>query len=67
MQEKEMLAVVFALEKWNQFAIGRHVIVRTDHKPSEAVTKKCLNRAPRHPEGMPLRSLAYDIAVQGLQ
>ena len=62
-----MLAVVFALEKWNQFAFGRHVMVRTDHKPSEAVTKKCLDRAPRHPEGMLLRSLAYDIEVQGFQ
>ena len=67
MQEKEMLAVVFALEKWNQFAFGRHVIVRTDHKPREAVTKKCLNRAPKHLEGMLLRSLAYDIEVKGFQ
>ena len=67
MQEKEMLAVVFALEKWHQFAIDRHVIVRTDHKPPEAVTKKCLNRAPRHLEGMLFRSLAYDIDVQAFQ
>ena len=52
MQEKEMLVVVFALEKWHQFAFGRHVTVRTDHKPHEAVTKKRLNRAPRCLEGM---------------
>ena len=63
MQEKEMLVVVFALEKWHQFAFGRPVTVRTDHKPREAVTKKCLNRAPRRLEGMLLRSLAYDIEV----
>ena len=67
MQEKEMLAVVFALEDWNQFAFGHHVIVRTDHKSREAVTTKRLNRPPRHSEGMLLRSLAYDIEVQGLQ
>ena len=67
MQEKEMLAVVFALEKWHQLSFGRHVIVRTDHKPCEAVTKKHLNRAPRHLEGMLLRSLAYDIEVQAFQ
>ena len=47
-----MLAVVFALEKWHQLAFGRHVTVRTDHKPREAVTKKRLNRASRHLEGM---------------
>ena len=60
---KEMLVVVFALEKWHQFAFGRHVTVRTDHKRREAVTKKRLNRAPRRLEGMLLRSLAYDIEV----
>ena len=62
-----MLAVVFALEKWHQFAFGLHVIVRTDHKPHDEVTKKCVNRAPRQPEGMLLRSLAYDVEVQGFQ
>ena len=69
MQEKEMLAVVFALQKWHRFAFGRHVIVRTDHKLSEAVTRKCLKyyRAPRCLEGMLLRSLAYDIEVQAFQ
>ena len=69
MQEKEMLAVVFALEKWHQFAFGHHdfVIVRTDHKLCEAVSRKRLNRAPRRLEGMLLRSLAYDIEMQGFQ
>lgn len=62
--EKEMLAVVFALEKWHQFVFGRHVVVKTDHKPLEAITKKPLDRAPRRLQGMLLRSLAYDIEVQ---
>ena len=38
--DKEMLAVVFAFEKWHQFVFGRHVIVRTDHESLEAITKK---------------------------
>ena len=59
-----MLAVVFALEKWHQFVFGRHVVVRTDHKPLEAITKKPLDKAPRRLQGMLLRSLAYDIDVQ---
>lgn len=41
-KEKEMLAVVFALEKWHKLVFGRHVIVRTDHKSVEAITKKNL-------------------------
>ena len=62
--EKEMLPVVFALEKWHQVVFGRHVVVRTDHKLLEAITKKPLDRAPRRLQGMLLRSLAYDIEVQ---
>ena len=33
--EKEMLAIVYALEKFNQFTFGRHVTVYSDHKPLE--------------------------------
>ena len=50
--EREMLAIVFALEKWHQFAHGRHVLVNTDHKPLEAIAKKSLNRAPKRLQGM---------------
>ena len=62
--EKEMLAIFFALEKWHHFAFGRRVIIRSDHKPLEAITKKPLDRAPKSLQGMLLRSLAYDIEVQ---
>ena len=62
--EKEMLAVVFPLEKWHQFVFGRHAIIRTDHKPLEAISKKPLDRAPKRLQGMLLRSLAYEIDVQ---
>ncbi|KAL9987078.1 hypothetical protein ACROYT_G001320 [Oculina patagonica] len=62
--EKEMLAIVFALEKWHHFVFGRRVIIRSDHKPFEAITKKPLDRAPKRLQGMLLRSLAYDIEVQ---
>ena len=59
-----MLAIVFALEKWHQFAYGRHVLVNTDHKPLEAISKKPLDRPPKRLQGMLLRILAYDINVQ---
>ena len=62
--EKEMLAIVFALEKWHQFAYGRSVLVNTDHKPLEAISKKPLDRAPKRLQGMLLRILAYDFNVQ---
>lgn len=35
--EKEMLAMVYALEKFNQFTYGRHVTVYSDHKLLKAI------------------------------
>ena len=43
--EKEMLGIVFALEKWNQYKFGREVIIYTDHKPLESICCKPLDRA----------------------
>ena len=37
--EKEMLAIVFALEKWHQYTFGRPLTVYSDHKPLEAIMK----------------------------
>ena len=53
-----MLAIVFALERWHQFAYGRSVVVNSDHKPLEAITKKSLDKAPKS-----LHALAYDVEV----
>ena len=33
--EKEMLAIVFSVEKFNDFTFGRRTVVHTDHKPLE--------------------------------
>ena len=44
--EKEMLAIVFALEKFNQYTFGRHVRVSSDHKPLESIPSKPLAVAP---------------------
>ena len=36
----EMLAVVFALQKFDQYVYGRTVTIQSDHKPLEATAKK---------------------------
>ena len=65
--EKEMLAVVFALERWHQFTYGRFVIVNSDHKPLQAITRKYLDRAPKRLQGMLMRALAYDVEIRYLK
>lgn len=35
--EKEMLAIVFGLERFDRYAYGRHVVVESDHKPLEII------------------------------
>ena len=62
--EKEMLAIVFSLDKFHQYAFGRHTTVDSDHKPLEAILRKPLANAPRRLQGMMLRIQDYDIAVR---
>ena len=38
--EKEMLAVVYAFEKFHDYTYGRHTIVYSDHKPLEMIQNK---------------------------
>ena len=62
--EKEMLAIVYGLEKFNQFTFGRHVTVYSDHKPLEAILKKPLACAPRRLRGMIMRLQKYNLEVR---
>ena len=62
--EKEMLAVIFSLEKWHQFTFGRQTKVYTDHQPLVSISQKTLDKAPRRLQGMLLRSLTYNIVVE---
>jgi hypothetical protein len=41
--EKELLAIVFACEKFHQYIFGKKVQVETDHKPLVSIFKKPLN------------------------
>lgn len=61
--EKEMLAMVFALNKFNQYVYGRPVTVNSDHKPLEAIAQKPLRNAPKRLQGMLLKVQKYDINI----
>ena len=61
--EREMLAVLFGLEKFHYYAYGRPVVVGTDHKPLEAIFKKRLASARPRIARMMLRIQKYDLQI----
>lgn len=62
--EKELLAIVFACERFESYVYGRDVIrVETDHKPLEAIFTKPLNSAPKRLQRMLLRLQKYSLQV----
>ncbi|XP_013140043.1 PREDICTED: uncharacterized protein K02A2.6-like, partial [Papilio polytes] len=62
--EKELLAIVFALERFHQYVFGRaDVTVETDHKPLECLFKKALDSVPARLQRMMLRAQAYQFKV----
>ena len=62
--EKELLAVVFALERFHQYTYGKTVDVELDHKPLEAITQKALCHAPPRLQRMLLRLQKYDFILR---
>ena len=62
--KREMLAVLFGLEKFHYYAYGRPVVVESDHKPLEAIFKKHLASSPPRIARMMLRIQKYDAQIK---
>ena len=63
--EKELLAIVFACERFEPYIFGREEVnVETDHKPLEVIVLKPLNAAPKRLQRMLLRLQKYDLRVK---
>ena len=66
--EKELLAIVFACEKFDAYIYGRDSVrVQTDHKPLESIFRKELCVAPKRLQRMLLRLQKYDLDVTYLK
>lgn len=63
MIEKETLAIVFAMEKFHQYAYGRKVLVETDHQPIVSIHKKAYDKCPARIQRFLLRLQRYDIQM----
>ena len=61
--EKEMLAIVYGCERFDQFLYGKEVSVESDHKPLETIMKKPLHKAPKRLQRMMLVLQKYDLKV----
>ena len=62
--EKELLAIVFACEKFDQHLYGREKVhVQSDHKPLEVISRKPLVTAPKRLQRMLLRLQRYSVDV----
>ncbi|CAC5406110.1 unnamed protein product [Mytilus coruscus] len=61
--EKELLAILFGLERFHHYTYGKHVLVESDHKPLKAIVKKPLANTPPRLQRMLLRLRTYDFSV----
>lgn len=65
--EKEMLAVVYGLERFNQYTYGNDVLVVNDHKPLATIVKKPLSQAPPRLQRLLMRANRYRFQFQWIQ
>ncbi|PIK33275.1 hypothetical protein BSL78_29913 [Apostichopus japonicus] len=61
--ERELLAVVFACEKFHMYVYGKEFIVESDHKPLEMIYLKNLVAAPTRLQLMLLRLQGYQLKI----
>ena len=62
--EKELLAIVFACKRFDQFIVGnKDIRVRTDHKPLESIFKKPILNASKRIQVMLLILQRYNLKV----
>ena len=64
--ERELLAIVFALERLNHYSCGRTITVKSDHKPLQSIWKKSIVSASPRLQRLLLRLAHYDINIEFL-
>lgn len=62
--EKELLAIVFAIERFHDYVYGLPVVVHSDHRPLEAILRKDLDKVSPRLQRLRLRLLKYNVEVQ---
>ena len=61
--EKEMLAIVWSMEKYHQHTYGNFTTVYSDHRPLESIMHKALKDVPKRLQNMRIRLQHYNMKV----
>ena len=64
--ERELLAIVFALERLNHYTFGRIIMVQSDHQPLQSIWKMSIVSASPRLQRLLLRLAHYDINIEFL-
>ena len=62
--ERELLAIVFACQRFSTYLLGRSFVAESDHKPLEMIAMKNLANAPPHLQRMLLELQKYDVTIK---
>ena len=62
--ERELLAIVFACQRFSTYLLGRSFIAESDHKPLEMIAMKNLANAPPQLQRMLLELQRYDVTIK---
>ena len=65
--ERELLSIVFALERLNHYTYGFTITVQSDHEPLMSITKKTIAAASLRLQRLLIRLSKYDIKIEYLQ
>ena len=62
--ERELLAIVFACQRFSTYLLGRSFVAESDHKPLEMIAMKNLANAPPRLQRMLLQLQRYDVTIK---
>ena len=62
--ERELLAIVFACQRFSTYLLGRSFVAESDHKPLEMIAMKNLANTPPHLQRMLLELQRYDVTIK---
>ena len=62
--ERELLAIVFACQRFSSYLLGRSFVAESDHKPLEMIAMKNLANVPPRLQRMLLELQRYDVTIK---